>query len=54
MLTSLIFTLWMGMGQTVALYLEAYTNPTKEVSVEGCPADWIEDMENHSGDDDVE
>ncbi len=46
--TSLIFTLWMGMGQTVALYLGTYTVPTKNTTIDGCPADWTID----AGDDD--
>ena len=31
MASSLVFTLWLGMAQTVALYVGAYAVPTKEV-----------------------
>ena len=37
MLTSLIFTMWIGFGQTVAKNFGEYTVPTKETTIEGCP-----------------
>ncbi len=42
---SLLFTLWMGMGQTVSLFLGTYAVPTKNTTIEGCPDDWIIDVD---------
>ncbi len=44
MTSSFIFILWMGMGQTVALYVGTYVIPTKYTTIEGCPESWIEAM----------
>ncbi len=44
MLTSLIFTMWIGMGQVVAQYFETYSDPAKNTTIAGCPPEWLEDI----------
>ncbi len=51
MLSSLLFILWMGMGQIVAQYLGTYSVATKETVVMGCPTEWLADADTSSDDD---
>ena len=43
--SSLIFTMWMGFGQTVSQLTKHYDgatwSPKKPVSIEGCPESWL-------------
>lgn len=41
MLSSLILTMWIGFGQTVAKNYGTYSVPTKETTVAGCPPEWM-------------
>ncbi len=44
-LSSLIFTMWMGFGQTYAQYVNAYNSsrwaPKMPTSIENCPDSWL-------------
>ena len=50
MLSSLLFILWMGMGQIVAQYLGTYSVATKETVVMGCPTEWLADADTSDDD----
>ena len=41
MLTSLIFTMWMGFGQTVAKNYGTIVSKPLATTVVGCPAAWL-------------
>ena len=41
MFVSLIMTMWIGFGQTIAKHYKAFSTPPLETSVEGCPAAWL-------------
>ena len=41
MLTSLIFTMWVGFGQTVAKNVGAIKSNPLPTTVVGCPEDWL-------------
>ncbi len=40
-ISSLVFTMWIGFGQTVARNYGTYTVPKLPTTTEGCPAEWF-------------
>ncbi len=41
MVISLTFSMWLGVGQTIAFYVGAITVPTKNTTIENCPEEWL-------------
>ncbi|XP_059084955.1 sodium-coupled monocarboxylate transporter 1-like [Tigriopus californicus] len=41
MLTSLVFTMWIGFGQTAAKNFGTYSVAGKATTIDGCPSDWF-------------
>ncbi len=46
MFSSLVFTMWIGFGQTVAKNVGTYVVPNKATSIEGCPEAWHARLDN--------
>ena len=44
MLTSLIFTMWIAFGQTLARHAGTYKVDPLPTTTEGCPADWLHNI----------